>query len=424
MLAATETLVVTYTGADEYSGQPRPPAVPLGELLDALDRHRHRSGAGSRGGRDRPAPAAALRPAQRDAGRAGAAAARSPSTAPRSPARRAAAGPRTAPPPFLDRSAAAVARGRRLASTTSPPGSSTRSATSSATGSTSPCPQDEEPVDDGLPVEIDSLAQWAVGDRLLRDLLAGVDPDRARQQEWRRGVLPPGRLGWRMLQQILDRAPPPGRAGARPAHRRGPRRCDVDVDLGGGRRLRGTVPEVYGDRLVPVSYSRLGPTHRLQSWMQLLALTASDPDRQLDRPHHRPADQQPVPGQPLALAARAARRLHRPRPAPRTWSPARRGLCEPLPLPLKTSFAYARQRRTRATHDEALVKAGRTGTTAGSPASTSEAAQVRAWGPRPRSRVSTGRPRPARSATARPPASAPSPLRLWSPLLVAEQGSW
>ena len=36
--AATETLVVTYTGADPHTGQERPPAVPLGELLDALDR--------------------------------------------------------------------------------------------------------------------------------------------------------------------------------------------------------------------------------------------------------------------------------------------------------------------------------------------------------------------------------------------------
>lgn len=35
--AATETLVLTYTGANEYSGQARPPAVPLAELLDALD---------------------------------------------------------------------------------------------------------------------------------------------------------------------------------------------------------------------------------------------------------------------------------------------------------------------------------------------------------------------------------------------------
>ena len=35
--AATETLVITYAGADEYSGQLRPPAVPLAELLDAFD---------------------------------------------------------------------------------------------------------------------------------------------------------------------------------------------------------------------------------------------------------------------------------------------------------------------------------------------------------------------------------------------------
>ena len=35
--AATETLVITYTGANEYSGQERPPAVPLAELLDTLD---------------------------------------------------------------------------------------------------------------------------------------------------------------------------------------------------------------------------------------------------------------------------------------------------------------------------------------------------------------------------------------------------
>ena len=35
--AATSNLVITYTGANEYSGQRRPPAVPLAELLDALD---------------------------------------------------------------------------------------------------------------------------------------------------------------------------------------------------------------------------------------------------------------------------------------------------------------------------------------------------------------------------------------------------
>ena len=35
--SATDKLVITYTGANEHSGQPRPPAVPLAELLDTLD---------------------------------------------------------------------------------------------------------------------------------------------------------------------------------------------------------------------------------------------------------------------------------------------------------------------------------------------------------------------------------------------------
>src|SRR3990170_7060414 len=37
ILAARETLVVSYPGANEPTGAARPPAVPLGELLDALD---------------------------------------------------------------------------------------------------------------------------------------------------------------------------------------------------------------------------------------------------------------------------------------------------------------------------------------------------------------------------------------------------
>jgi len=35
--AATEKLVITYTGANAHTGQTRPPAVPLAELLDAVD---------------------------------------------------------------------------------------------------------------------------------------------------------------------------------------------------------------------------------------------------------------------------------------------------------------------------------------------------------------------------------------------------
>src|SRR3712207_8475258 len=38
LMAATDRLIVTYTGNDVRTNAPRPPAVPVGELLDAIER--------------------------------------------------------------------------------------------------------------------------------------------------------------------------------------------------------------------------------------------------------------------------------------------------------------------------------------------------------------------------------------------------
>ncbi len=37
LLAAREALIITYSGNDERTNAPLPPAVPVGELLDAID---------------------------------------------------------------------------------------------------------------------------------------------------------------------------------------------------------------------------------------------------------------------------------------------------------------------------------------------------------------------------------------------------
>ena len=65
LLAATDRLIITYTGNDERTNAPRPPAVPVGELLDAVDATvaLRATRPGARAGR-RPPPAAAVRPAQ------------------------------------------------------------------------------------------------------------------------------------------------------------------------------------------------------------------------------------------------------------------------------------------------------------------------------------------------------------------------
>ena len=69
-------------------------------------------------------------------------------------------------------------------------------------------------------------------------------------------------------------------AVARAPHRSvAPQAYDVDIDVGSGRRVTGTVPRVYGDRLVTVTYSKLDGRHLLESWIRLLALAAR-PERQ------------------------------------------------------------------------------------------------------------------------------------------------
>ena len=65
LLAATERLIITYTGNDERTNLVRPPAVPVAELLDVVERtvpHRTRPQR-ARAGPD-PPPAAAVRSAQ------------------------------------------------------------------------------------------------------------------------------------------------------------------------------------------------------------------------------------------------------------------------------------------------------------------------------------------------------------------------
>ena len=65
-------------------------------------------------------------------------------------------------------------------------------------------PRREEETSDRLPVQLDSLERWQIGQRMLDARLSGVEPDHCRQAEWRRGALPPGRLGARVLDDVAS----------------------------------------------------------------------------------------------------------------------------------------------------------------------------------------------------------------------------
>ncbi len=293
ILAATQTLVITYTGANEFSGQPRPPAVPLGELLDALD-----ITASTRDGRPVSEAVTVRHPlqpfdaAQRLARWAASRARRSPSTprrppAPAPPPARAPAGPlprrparvgepgrRTAgrPGPLLDRPGQGLPRPRRRRRR---PARRRGPARGRAAG------RDRQP--------------RPVGGRrpgARRPARRTRPADVVKQREWRRGELPPGQLGWRMLGQILDARRPLHHAAAEPPGHRRPGPSTSRSTSAAAAGSWAPCPEVYGDRLVPVHYSRLGAKHRIASWVNLLALTASDDDHNwtahtLGRPHSR-----------------------------------------------------------------------------------------------------------------------------------------
>ncbi len=119
-----------------------------------------------------------------------------------------------------------------------------------------------------MPIELDGLQKWGVGSGMLADRLSGAVAGRGASAGVASRRSAPGRMGWEMAREIA-RCRRPHRHRRRSTSWAVPsgRRCDVDVDLGDGRRLRGTVTGLHGDRVVAVSYSSFGARHHLDAWL-------------------------------------------------------------------------------------------------------------------------------------------------------------
>ena len=209
---------------------------------------------------------------------------------------------------------------------------------------------------------------------MLSDMLRGMTPDEARQAEWRRGTLPPGQLGWRKATEIKDQAVLLATAALR--HRNAePQAYDVDIDLGAGRRLTGTVTPVFGEGLVSVTYSKLDGKHLLESWIPLLALFARDSARDwhavcIGRQKKGTTPRAEGLGRPDLAAVEVLRDLVA------VYDAGRR---EPIPLPIKTSYAWAVARHAGDVPEQAARFRWRSSDRY--PAEDQAPAHVRAWGP-------------------------------------------
>jgi len=277
LLAAQEHLVVTYTGADVRSGAALPPAVPVSELLDALDltavtqdgkpareqvvvhhplqpfdpRNFTDDELGTRGAFsfDRAAYAGAVALVSD----------RTPSVGLVAEA--------------LGDLGEMYVELQRLTEFFEHPAKAFLQQRLGVFATS----REEEP-EDAIPLQLDNLEQWAIGDRALRARLAGQNPAAFTTTERARGQLPPGHLGDELLAVISPRVAHLA-AAAQPHLLETPATVDIDVELPSAVRLIGEVRDVRGEVLVTVTYSTLKPKQRIRAWLQLLALTAAHPER-------------------------------------------------------------------------------------------------------------------------------------------------
>ncbi|HZD67095.1 MAG TPA: exodeoxyribonuclease V subunit gamma, partial [Acidimicrobiales bacterium] len=355
LLAATEHLVVTYGSSDLRTNRRRPPSVPVAELLDVVDRTVRLATPGRRA-RDAilvQHPLQSFDPRNFSPGGLG-----------------------TDGPFSFDRvNLAGAGLGQVPAPATGFLGSLLPAAPGPALQLGSLVRFVEHPVraflrdrlglydtdgpdrtQDHLPVELDPLERWAVGDRLLGLRLEGASPERALAVERGRGLLPPGPLADAPLagvgptvEALVAVVEGLACAGSTPGS------VEVNLALPDGRVLLGTVPGVRDATIVACVYATLGPRHRLGAWVRFLALSAARPDlrvaavtvgRSQRRRHNRPrvevATLPPLADDPAARAARALDALEV------LVDLHDRGMREPLPLYCATSGAWAEARRAGA----------------------------------------------------------------------------
>ena len=352
LLAATEHLVITFAGRDERTNRERPPAVPISELLDVVDRSVRLEDPLLR---PREAvvvahPLQSFDPRNFTAGVLGFAGPWSHDAVGLAGAR-ALTGPRRGARAFLERPLPPPSRDVvLLESLVRFVGHPVRAFLRERLGAYPDAASGDVP--DTLPIELDALERWSVGDRLLTAVLGGAALEDAVRAERARGALPPAPLSEAVLAELRPRVQALAQAvAALPSAKADAESVEVNVALPDGRPLIGTVASVLDSTVVHCTYSTLAPKHRLAAWVRFLALTAARPalgtaavtvgrGRKTSRGDLiRVATLDPLPGSP------GERRLVALRHLGAVVDLYDRGMCEPLPLYCATSAAWAEARR-------------------------------------------------------------------------------
>jgi exodeoxyribonuclease V gamma subunit len=335
LMAAQERLIVTYTGNDERTNAGRPPAVPVGELLDMVDRT-VRTDDGGRP-RDRVLvqhPLQPFDPRNFTPGRITAGGPWSFDAVVLDGARALTAArpepPRFLPDPLPRAGERVVELDDLVRFVAHPVRAFLRGRLGLSLGDFT------TDLEDALPVQLDALEEWAIGQRLLDARLEGCDAQAAYRAEIARGHLPPRYLGKPVIERLLPAVEAIFAAAEELVGGEPSTSADVRLTLPDGRALSGSIAGLRGDALQAVTFSRVAPKHRLQAWVRLLALDAAGHEaRAATVGKAREGDGitvatiEPLAREDALHELQALADLHD------------RALCEPLPMACRTSAAYA-----------------------------------------------------------------------------------
>lgn len=269
ILSARDTLVITYTGRGMRDNEVLPPAVPVGQLLDAIRSSFEVEGVGDAAEAvvyDHPlqpfSPKNYREPWRSYDARFAAVA-------------RALVEPRRSRPPALLDSP--ISEGEPLDVVT--PAELARFLEHPVRAflrSRCRLEVEEVTVEDQVPATLAGLDRWSVGEGLLRAMLSGEEEISSLLRRYRRsGYLPPGRVSEAEFEVIAAEV----RGLVEQARRLMPgeaRSESIMLSLG-GVRLAGTVEGLYGDRIVWACFSTSTHRHLIRMWVHHLAASAALP---------------------------------------------------------------------------------------------------------------------------------------------------